>query len=145
MRSPSFGIWPEEIMETATSKMVYDRESKLDSVAEVAGWLKTTRVIVDMINDAKPIPIDDRPSDPNANGGRGLLRQVYTPARDQNEWQEKYWDRSNWLGLQEAIFHFGHPIGELVFETGELVTHDGAIEEPVNDSEKWVELPAVYG
>jgi hypothetical protein len=108
-------------------------------------WLRQTRTIIDMINDSKPEDI--KPSNPNANGGRGLIVKVFTPAGNKEDWEDHYWDQTSWEGLQDAKFQFNWPVGELIFENAEILTHEAANEAPRAPrlEEGWVELPETYG
>lgn len=89
---------------------------------------------------------EDKHTNLSANGGRGLLMKVFTPAHDKEDWENHYWDQTRWDGLQDANFQFNWPIGELIFENEEILTHENAIEAQTSKLEDgWLELPETYG
>jgi hypothetical protein len=86
-------------------------------------------------------------TNPSANGGRGLLLKVFTPARNKEDWEDHYWDQTQWEGLQDAKFQYNWPVGELIFEGAEVLTHESVIEttQAPRLEDGWVELPETYG
>ncbi len=90
--------------------------------------------------------MEEKESNLDANRGRGLLIKVFTPACDKKDWEELYWDKTQWDGLDKAAFQFNWPIGELIFENDDILTHESVIEQTKEKLEAgWIELPASYG
>ncbi len=89
----------------------------------------------------------EKKTNPSANGGRGLLLKVFTPASSKEDWEDHYWEQTQWEGLQDAKFQFDWPVGELIFESTEILTHESKIESPQAPKleDGWVELPETYG